>query len=99
MVAATVEVRFGQRKTDRLTPPEQEQLDQFANRFLRCRETVHFIAGLILGGSEMAERAVRNCWVRASRNPPSFESEGPFRSWIMRILINESLSILHQMPH
>ena len=99
MVAATVEVRFGQRKTDRLTPPEQEQLDQFANRFLRCRETLHFIADLILGGSEMAERAVRNCWVRASRNPPSFESEGPFRSWIMRILISESLSILHQMPH
>lgn len=99
MAAATLEVRFGQLKTDRPTPPEQEQLDQFANRFLRCRETLHFIAGLILGGSEMAERAVRNCWVRASRNPPSFESEGPFRSWIMRILITESLSILHQMPH
>lgn len=44
----------------------------------------------------MAKSAVQNCWTRASRNPPSFESEGPFRSWIMRLLISEALSILHQ---
>jgi DNA-directed RNA polymerase specialized sigma24 family protein len=98
MATATLEARYGEVKTDRPTPPEQEQLDQFANRFSRCRESLHFIADLILGGSEMAERAVRNCWIKASQNPPSFESEGPFRSWIMRILISESLSILHQSP-
>ena len=44
----------------------------------------------------MAEDAVQNCWIRASRNLPSFESEGPFRSWIVRILISEALSILYQ---
>jgi len=32
-----------------------------------------------------AENAVQTCWVRASRNPPKFEHEGAFRSWLLRI--------------
>ncbi len=77
-------------------PQEQKQLDQFANWFWRCFNTLHFTACLILGDSKMAEDAVEKCWIRASQNLPNFESEGPFRSWIMRILIGEALSILHQ---
>ena len=83
-------------KIDGPTPPEQKQFDQFANWFSRCQTTLHFIASLILGGSGMAERAVRNCRIRAARNPPGFESESPFRSWVMRQLISEALAILHQ---
>jgi DNA-directed RNA polymerase specialized sigma24 family protein len=44
----------------------------------------------------MAEYAVQNCRFRASRNLPNFENEGPFRSWLLRLLISEALSILHQ---
>jgi DNA-directed RNA polymerase specialized sigma24 family protein len=98
MTAATTEAPAGPIKADRSTSGEQEQLNQFAGWFSRCGETLHFTAGLILGAPEMAERAVRNCRIRASRNPPSFESEGSFRSWILRILIAESLSILHPSP-
>ena len=64
--------------------------------FLRCRKTLHFIACRILPDSEMAACAVEDCWLKASRNLPSFESEGAFGSWIMRLLISEALSILHR---
>lgn len=96
MTIATIDVPFEQRETEQPRPPEKEQLDQFGNWFSRCRKTLHFIAGVILGDSEIAECAVENCWIRASRNPPSFKSEGSFRSWVMRQLISEALSILYQ---
>jgi DNA-directed RNA polymerase specialized sigma24 family protein len=96
MTASTLEVPFRQLTTDQATSREQEQLAQFTNWFSRCRTTLHFIASRILGGSEMAERAIENCRIRASRNMQNFRSEGSFRSWIMRILINEALSILHR---
>jgi DNA-directed RNA polymerase specialized sigma24 family protein len=46
----------------------------------------------------MAASAVRNCRLKASRNLPTFETEGAFRSWALRLLISEALSILHQRP-
>jgi len=32
----------------------------------------------------------------ASRNPPKFDSEGAFRSWLARVLIHEALAILRE---
>jgi DNA-directed RNA polymerase specialized sigma24 family protein len=98
MAAATAEVLFQQLKTYEPMSRAQEQSDQFSNRFWRCQTTLHFIADLILGDSAMADDAVRNCWIRTSRSSPSIESEGAFRSWIMRVLISEALSILHRCP-
>jgi DNA-directed RNA polymerase specialized sigma24 family protein len=57
---------------------------------------LHFIACRVLGSSERADGAIENCWVRASRNPPRFEYEGAFRSWLVRVLIDEALAILRQ---
>src|SRR5260221_385663 len=48
----------------------------FEDRFARCRRLLHFLAAHILGSQDEAEDAVRNCRAAASRNPPSFESEG-----------------------
>jgi DNA-directed RNA polymerase specialized sigma24 family protein len=93
---ATAEVPFGLRKTEHSMSRDQERLDQVTKWFSPCRKTLRFTAGLILSGSEMAERAVLNCWIRASQNPPSFENEKAFRSWILRVLISESLSMLQQ---
>jgi DNA-directed RNA polymerase specialized sigma24 family protein len=73
----------------------REHQDEFEASFSRCRKTLHFIAWRILGGNDAAECAVRNCWYRASRNRPSFGGEGIFRSWLVRILIDEALAILH----
>jgi DNA-directed RNA polymerase specialized sigma24 family protein len=73
----------------------REHQDEFDTSFWRCRRTLHFIAFRIVGGNDGAECAVSNCWRRASRHRPSFDGEGMFRSWLMRILINEALAILH----
>ena len=68
----------------------------FEARFSRCREMLHFLACRVLGSPEQAQEVVENCRVTASRNPPTFKYEGAFRSWLVRILIDEALAILRQ---
>ena len=68
----------------------------FAARFSRCRGLLHFIACRVLGSDERADEAVKNCWRSASRDRPPFEPEGAFRSWLLRILIDEALAILRR---
>src|SRR5258708_37177228 len=68
----------------------------FEDRFARCRRLLHFLATRILGSQDEAGDAVRNCMAAASRNPPSFESEGAFRSWLARILIDEACALLRR---
>jgi len=87
----TTEVSIGSLKTDQPPARDQEQSEQFANWFSRCRNTLHYMADLILNNSEMAERSVENCRRKALRNLPGFENEGEFRSWIFRVLIDEAL--------
>ena len=74
----------------------QENCAAFGAKFLRCYRVLHFIACRVLGGPERAEHAVQNCWRRASRNPPRFEYESEFRSWLLRVLIDEALAILRE---
>jgi hypothetical protein len=66
----------------------------FNDWFSRCRGTLHFTACRVLGGAEGADLAVQNCWLRASRNPPTFDREGAFRSWLLRILVTEALTLI-----
>ena len=94
MAAAVTGTFLKQNETDQLASGEQSH--RFDRWFLRCHKTLQYTACLILGGSKMAEYAVQKCWFRASQNPPNFEDEGAFRSWVMRVLISEALSILHQ---
>jgi len=68
----------------------------FEARFSRCREMLHFLACRVLGSPERADDVVENCRVTASQNPPTFEYEGAFRSWLVRILIDEALVIVRQ---
>ena len=68
----------------------------FEYRFARCRSLLQFLAVRILGSEDEAGDAVQNCRAAASRNPPSFESEGRFRSWIARILIDEAFALLRR---
>jgi DNA-directed RNA polymerase specialized sigma24 family protein len=94
MAAALTEIFFKQNETDQVA--SREQLRKFDESFTRCHKTLQYTARLILSGSKMAEYAVQKCRFRASRNPLNFESEGAFHSWILRLLISEALSILHQ---
>ena len=71
----------------------QEHPILFEERFSRCGSILHFLAGRILGSHEEIEEAVESCRATASRNPPRFEYEGAFRSWLVRVLIDEALAI------
>ena len=68
----------------------------FHARFWRCHRLLHFIACRVLGGPEHADAAIENCWLTASRNPPRFEYESAFRSWLLRVLIDEALALLRE---
>ena len=70
----------------------QEELI-FNARFWRCYRTLHFIACRVLGGPERAEEAMGNCWSIASRHPQRLAHEGEFRSWLLRVLIDEALAL------
>jgi DNA-directed RNA polymerase specialized sigma24 family protein len=65
----------------------------FHARFSRSYRLLYFIACRILGDPERIETAIENCWWSASRNPPRFEYEGEFRSWLLRVLIDEAVAI------
>jgi DNA-directed RNA polymerase specialized sigma24 family protein len=76
---------------------EQEQSTSFSQRFSRSYGLLSFIACRVLGDTDKALVAIHNCQQAASRNPPHFESEGAFRSWLVRVLIDEALAIRRRM--
>jgi DNA-directed RNA polymerase specialized sigma24 family protein len=78
--------------------PAQPHRATFGARFRRCHTLLYFIAGQILDSREGVEEALRNCWIAASRKQPKFEHESAFRSWLLRILIDEALAIRARTP-
>jgi DNA-directed RNA polymerase specialized sigma24 family protein len=76
---------------------EQEQSTTFSQRFSRSYGLLNFIACRVLGDEGKALVAIQNCHRAASRNPPHFEYEGAFRSWLVRILIDEALAVRRGM--
>jgi DNA-directed RNA polymerase specialized sigma24 family protein len=84
----------GRNYTTSTTPPDYSEI--FDARFSRYRPLLHFIATRVLGGPERADEAVGNSWLSASRNPPWFEYDSAFGSWLVRILIDEALAIRRQ---
>lgn len=76
-----------------------QDLVVFRARFWRSYRLLHFVACRVLGALERADDAIENCWLKASRNPPHFEYEGAFRSWLVRLLIDEALGILQEKRH
>lgn len=66
--------------------------EEFNLRFVRCLGLLHFLAGRVCG-ADGVEEAVRNCFVSASRDVKSFESEVAFRAWLVRVQIDEALLV------
>jgi DNA-directed RNA polymerase specialized sigma24 family protein len=77
-------------------PSRDERKSTFELQFARSRRLLYFVARRILHCIEEAEEAVNNCRLTASRNPPRFSSEGAFKSWLVRILIDEAALLLRQ---
>jgi DNA-directed RNA polymerase specialized sigma24 family protein len=74
----------------RFKPDGEDNETTFSQQFSRCRELLYFVARRILNCADEAETAVRNCRLTASRNLQRFQTEGAFRSWLVRILIDEA---------
>lgn len=81
-------------ETRTLSHPHEypEALDE---RLSRYRQVLFFLAYRVLCNRTDAEDAVRNCLSAASLNLPGCEGEGAFRSWLVRVLIDEASLILH----
>ena len=65
----------------------------FEERFWLWRDSLFFIAYRVVGDARIATEAVENCFLTASRNAPTFASDGAFGSWILRILIDEAVLV------
>jgi DNA-directed RNA polymerase specialized sigma24 family protein len=74
----------------------QERTDTFELQFSRSRRLLLFVARRILNCVREAEEAVKNCRLTASCNPPAFSTEGAFKSWLVRILIDEATLLLRR---
>jgi hypothetical protein len=70
--------------------------DTFELQFSHSRRLLLFLARRILNCVQEAEEAVKNCRLKASSNPPCFSSEGAFKSWLVRILIDEATLLLRR---
>jgi DNA-directed RNA polymerase specialized sigma24 family protein len=68
----------------------------FELQFSRSRRLLFFVARRILNSIPEAEEAVKNCRLTASCNPPAFSTEGAFKSWLVRILIDEATLLLRK---
>src|SRR5215469_488275 len=86
------------RSSNMIVKREQEDPSIFAQRFSRSYRLLRLVACRVLGDEEIVPLAIKNCWRSASRNPPYFEYEGAFRSWLVRVLIDEALVILRKCP-
>jgi DNA-directed RNA polymerase specialized sigma24 family protein len=64
-------------------------------RASRYRPLLNFVADRVLDNPDRAAIAVENCLLSASRRVPAFDCEGTFRSWLVRLAIDEALAILH----
>ncbi|HTZ32416.1 MAG TPA: sigma factor [Methylomirabilota bacterium] len=63
----------------------------FVERFWKWRESLFLVAHRVLGDRKAATDAVELCFRRSCANPPKFVSDGAFGSWVLRIVIDESL--------
>jgi Sigma-70 region 2 len=64
--------------------------------FSRYRRVLSLVAYHVLGSHAEAEIAVQNCVRAVSGNVPRFEHEGAFRSWLVRVLMDEAVAILNK---
>ena len=74
----------------------QERCTEFDTRFSRCYGLLQFVARRILGRSEDVADVIENCRVIAAQSSLEFEQEGAFRSWLVRVLIDEALAVFRK---
>jgi hypothetical protein len=81
-------------KEDETLNNSQGSLEALDVLFSRYRHVLSLVAYRVLGNHAEAEDAVQNCLRTVSDNVPKFKHEGAFRCWLVRVLIDEAVSIL-----
>jgi len=61
--------------------------------FSRYQRLLHSLACRVLGGPEEAPDVVQNCLLQAFCKLKQFTHAGTFRSWLVRILVNEAITV------
>jgi Sigma-70 region 2 len=89
---ATPQLRSG--KKDETLGNPQGRLEALDVLFSRYRHLLSLVAYRVLGNHAEAEDAVQNCLLTVTDNVPKFEQEGAFRCWLVRVLIDEAVTIL-----
>jgi RNA polymerase sigma-70 factor, ECF subfamily len=82
------------RKEDETLRNSQGSLEALDVLFSRYRHVLSLAAYRVLANHADAEDAVQNCLLTVSENVPKFEHEGAFRCWLVRVLIDEAVTIL-----
>ena len=72
---------------------DQEALHILLKRY---RRLLYGLAHRLLRNHEEAEDAVQNCFLQAFRKLECVKCGASFRSWLVRILINEALVIIRK---
>jgi DNA-directed RNA polymerase specialized sigma24 family protein len=78
-------------------PVWKDSADKRTSLYIRAsqyRRLLHFVAYRVLGNPDSADIAVENCLYSASRRATAFDCDGAFRSWLVRVAIDEALAIL-----
>ena len=73
----------------------EDRTASFYVRAARYRRLLYFIADRVLRDPDKAAIAVDNCLYSAAQHVAAFDCEGDFRSWLVRLAIDEALAILH----
>lgn len=87
-------LRLRSRQKDETLSHSHWSLEELDILFSRYRRVLSLIAYSVLGDHAEAEDAVQNCSLTVSGNVPKFEHEGAFRCWLIRVLIDEAVTIL-----
>jgi RNA polymerase sigma-70 factor (ECF subfamily) len=74
----------------------QGNQDALTALFTRYRRVLYSLAHRVLQNHEEALDAVQGCLRSALSNLPTFNCEGSFRAWLVRLLINEAVSTLRK---
>ena len=67
--------------------------EDFTARILEMKQTLYHVSYGILRGEADREDAVQECICKAWQKRDTLKDEGAFRSWVIRILVNECYDI------
>jgi hypothetical protein len=88
--------RSRSRKQDETLSNSQGSLEVLDVLSSRYRHVLSLVAYRVLGNHAEAEDAVQKCLLAVSDNVPKFEHEGALRCWLVRVLIDEAVTILDE---